>query len=136
MMASLMILHMLCLLCFPILGNIVNVCNNNNRDMLNILAELADDIPGNFSTWHGNTHVCLYNDKIFVFKQTRRRGKLYRAILTTLSKLVSSSQWYYLLTLEFIVKLYAFCKRVKQLFCWQYIDDNWYDMTIIVGTYR
>ena len=119
MMASLMILHMLCLLCFPILGNIVNVCNNNNRDMLNILAELADDIPGNFSTWHGNTHVCLYNDKIFVFKQTRRCGKLYRVILTTLSKLVSSSQWYYLLTLEFIVKLYAFCKRVKQFF-----DDN------------
>ena len=120
MMASLMILHMLCLLCFPILGNIVNVCKYNNRDMLNILAELADDIPGNFSTWHGNTHVCLYNDKIFVFKQTRRRGKLYRVILTTLSKLVSSSQWYYLLTLEFIVKLYAFCKRVKQLF----FDDN------------
>ena len=84
--------------------------------MLNILAELADDIPGNFSTWHGNTHVCLYNDKIFVFKQTRRRGKLYKVILTTLSKLVSSSQWYYLLTLEFIVILYAFCKRVKQLF--------------------
>ena len=84
--------------------------------MLNILAELADDIPGNFSTWHGNTHVCLYNDKIVVFKQTRRCGKLYRAILTTLSKLVSSSQWYYLLTLEFIVKLYAFFKSVKQLF--------------------
>ena len=123
MMASLMILHMLCLLCFPILGNIVNVCNNNNRDMLNILADLADDIPGNFSTWHWNTHVCLYNDKIFVFKQTRRRGKLSRVILTTLSKLVSSSQWYYLLTLEFIVKLYAFCKRVKQLFWWQYIYE-------------
>ena len=66
-----MILHMLCLLCFPILGNIVNVCNNNNRDMLNILAELADDIPGNFSTWHGNTTVCASTMMKFLYSSKR-----------------------------------------------------------------